>query len=115
MSGFMVAHIHLFFKLKYGGVSHSCALIHDYTTCGEKPDKDTGMWIVRHALHGTRRPQAQVICISDILHAAHLIPVFSGLVPIPDDLKHTECLDHPEFRTFYVNRFVNHHVFEILL
>ena len=115
MSGFMVAHVRLFFKLEYGGVSHSYALIHDYTTCGEEPDKDTGMWIVRHALHGTRRPQAQVICISDILCAAHLIPVFSGLVPIPDDLKHTECLDYPEFCTFYVNQFVDHHAFEILL
>ena len=113
MSGFTVARVRLFFKLEYGGVSHSCALIHDYTTCGEEPDEDTGIWIVRRAFHGTRRPQARVICISDILRAAHLIPVFSG-APIPDNLKHTECLDHPGFHKFYVNRFVDHHAFEIL-
>jgi hypothetical protein len=46
MSGFTVACIHLFFRFEYGRVSHSCALIHDYTTCGLEPDADTGMWIV---------------------------------------------------------------------
>ncbi len=54
MSGFTVACVHLFFKLEYGGVSHLCVLIHDYTTCGEEPDEDTGMWIVHRTLHGTR-------------------------------------------------------------
>ena len=58
MSGFMVACVHLFFKLKYGGVSHSCMLIYDYTTCGKKPNEDTGMWIVHRALHRTQQPQA---------------------------------------------------------
>jgi hypothetical protein len=43
MSGFTVACIHLFFELKYGQVSHSYALIYDYTTCGEEPDEDTGI------------------------------------------------------------------------
>jgi len=53
MSGFTVAHTRLFFKLEYGRVSHSCALIHHYSTYGEKPDEDTRMWIVCHALHRT--------------------------------------------------------------
>lgn len=114
MSGFSVAHVHLFFRFEYGGVSHSCALIRDYTTCGSEPDADTGMWIVSCALLRNRHPQAWVICISDILHAVHLIPVFFDLPPLSKDLKHTECLDYHQFHRFYVNWFIDHHAFEIL-
>jgi hypothetical protein len=50
MSGFTVARVCLFFKLEYHGVSHSYALIHDYTTCGEEPDDDTGMCITWNSM-----------------------------------------------------------------
>ena len=114
MSGFTVARVRLFFRFEYGGVSHSCALVHDYSTCGLEPDADTGMWIVSRALLGNRRPHARVIPISDILRAVHLIPVFFDLPPLSKNLKHTECLDYRQFRRFYVNRFIDHHAFEIL-
>lgn len=113
MSGFTVARLRLLFKFDYKGHSHSCALIHDYSTWGEEPDEDTGMWIVSRAFCSrTRRPQARVINISDILRAVHLIPVYFDQHPIPRSLKHTGCLNY--FSTFYVNRFIDPHAFDIL-
>ena len=114
MSGFTVARVCLFFRFEYGGVSHSCALVHDYSMCGLEPDADTGMWIVSHALLENCWPHAWVIPISDILCAVHLIPVFFDLPPLSKNLKHTECLDYCQFCRFYVNWFIDHHAFEIL-
>jgi hypothetical protein len=114
MSGLTIARVQLLFKLQYNGIIHSCALVHDYDTIGEEPDEDTGMWKVRRALCSNRRPQARVISLTNILRAAHLIPVYYNLPPISKTIDHTNCLDSHHFHTFYVNRYIDYHAFKIL-
>jgi hypothetical protein len=114
MSGLTVARVRLLFKLHHNGIIYSCALVHDYNTIGDKPDEDTGMWMVQRALHSNRWPQARIISLVDVLRAAHLIPVYNDLPPISKTVDYTNCLDHHQFRTFYVNRYIDDHAFEIL-
>jgi hypothetical protein len=114
MSGLTIARVRLLFKLQHNGIIHSCALVHDYNTIGDKPDKDTGMWMVQRALHSNQRPQARIISLAGVLRAAHLIPVYNDLPPILKTVDYTNCLDHCQFHTFYVNRYIDDHAFKIL-
>ena len=46
-----------------------------------------------------------------ILHGAHLIPIF-GQDFVPEGLHFSDTLD--AFTVFYVNKFIDHHAFEII-
>ncbi|KAG1864403.1 hypothetical protein F4604DRAFT_1882097 [Suillus subluteus] len=75
------------------------------------PTEDTGMWIVHPSVHdddGT--PNLAVIHIDTIYCAAHLIPVYSHNF-IPKDIEYFHSYD--AFRLFYVNKYADHHAFEI--
>lgn len=50
-----------------------------------------------------------VVPVQNILHAAHLIPVYD-METIPNKFSHLETLDH--YQRFYVNHFVDYHAFE---
>jgi hypothetical protein len=52
-----------------------------------------------------------VIHTDTILRGAHLLPVF-GEQHIPTDFHYSLTLD--SFRAFYVNKYIDHHAFEIL-
>ena len=54
--------------------------------------------------------EASVIHVDTIIRAAHLLPIF-GTEFIPETLTFHDTLD--SFHGFYVNRFVDHHAFEI--
>ena len=51
-----------------------------------------------------------VIHIDSILHAAHLIGV-CGSSFIPDNLTYTKLLQ--AFKNYYVNKYADHHAYEI--
>ncbi|KAH7921240.1 hypothetical protein BV22DRAFT_1019790, partial [Leucogyrophana mollusca] len=51
-----------------------------------------------------------VIHTDTIYRAAHLIPVY-GVEFVPDNLKFHHSYD--AFHTFYVNKYADHHAFEI--
>ena len=57
------------------------------------------------------RPYLAVISLESIIRAAHLIPVYHTNDFISRTLTMYDTLD--EFKVFYVNRFVDHHAFEI--
>ncbi len=57
-----------------------------------------------------RKPVISIIHVDCIFCVAHLIPLFGDSF-IPDDVTHVNSLD--SFKAFYVNRFVDHHVFDI--
>ena len=44
------------------------------------------------------------------LRGAHLTPVY-GNVQLPTDIQHTDTLNI--FQAYYVNKYINHHAFEI--
>ena len=116
VNSFSVARVRLFFSFEYDQASYECALVHDYQVVNPYPDEITGMAIVKRVMRGNL-PRARVIPLDDILRAVHLIPVFSqlGTKRIPKKYKHELTLDdHQLFELFYVNKFVDHHAFEIL-
>jgi hypothetical protein len=65
---------------------------------------------VQPAVDNSGEPELSVIPISTIYHAAHLLPVF-GEMPVPRELKFSDSLD--VFQSFYINKFADHHTFEI--
>lgn len=106
-----VVRILLFFGFKCDGIYHRCALVQWFEHTADQPDDETGMWVVRRARRNQGLPTASVIPISSIIRAAHLIGVY-GTALVPRELKHYQSLD--SFRTFYVNKFADHHAFELL-
>ncbi|KAL6307403.1 hypothetical protein BKA93DRAFT_816022 [Sparassis latifolia] len=106
-----VVRIRLFFSFKHAGHRYPCALIYWFQHVGDQPDEDTGMWIVRPETDEQGAPVISVIHVDSIICAAHLIPVY-GDGRVSRDITDKNSLD--AFRAFYVNKFADHHTFEIL-
>ncbi|KAL6310193.1 hypothetical protein BKA93DRAFT_722154, partial [Sparassis latifolia] len=107
VDAFEVARILLFFTIHFRDVQYSCALIRWYELVNDRPDRDTGMWIVRPR---TDDDGISVIHVDSIICAAHLIPVFDGRVP--RRLMEHHSLD--VYNQFYVNKYIDHHAFYML-
>ncbi|KAG1797296.1 uncharacterized protein BJ212DRAFT_1450497 [Suillus subaureus] len=78
---------------------------------GDCPDEDTGMWMVAPSFHEDGSRNLAVIHIETVFHAAHLIAIY-GSEYIPHSLKFYHSLDI--FGSFYVNKYADHHAFEIV-
>ncbi|KAI5998886.1 hypothetical protein EDC04DRAFT_2872130 [Pisolithus marmoratus] len=99
MRGMDIAHIHCFFSFTFRQTV--------YRYCA---DEDTGMWVVKPSFTANHQRNLAVIHIDTIFRAAHLIPVY-GTSDIPRKIHPNVSYDI--FRSFYVNRFADHHAFEI--
>jgi hypothetical protein len=110
MLGLDVVRVLLFFSFKFRNVSYPCAFVSWYSRLGDEPDENTGMWKVEPEVDVNGSPVVSVIHLDCVLRAAHLIGVY-GEDFISADLKEFQSLD--TFRTFYVNKFADHHAFEI--
>jgi len=110
MRGLEVARVRAFFSFKFRNVSYPCALVRWYSCDGDGPDEDTGMWVVEPDSHADGSAFTAIIHLDSILRAAHLIGVF-GQDPIPKDIPLAYSLD--VFRAYYVNKYIDHHSFEI--
>ncbi|KAH9044390.1 hypothetical protein EDB85DRAFT_2070585 [Lactarius pseudohatsudake] len=88
------------------GVEYPCALVHWFSCVGDSPDEQTGMWVVEpdHKSH------VSIIHLDGIVRASHLLPVF-GQGCVSTTLSFPNTLD--TFTSFYVNKYVDHHAFEI--
>ncbi|KAG1721168.1 uncharacterized protein EDB91DRAFT_1240337 [Suillus paluster] len=95
MRGMDIAQVLTFFSFRLRGRYYPCAV--------------TGMWMVKPSSIGNCRHFA-VIHIDSIFCSAHLIPVY-GTEPLPSTIKSHHVLD--VFTLFYVNRYTDHHAFEI--
>lgn len=113
-AGLFVARVRLFFSFKHNGIKYPCALIHWFSTVGETPDEDTGLWMVEPDFIGygvNRRPFMEVVHLDVLLRGAHLIGL-SGTQRLPDrDFVFSDALDR--FQSFYVNKYADHHSHEI--
>ncbi|KAG8218125.1 hypothetical protein J3R82DRAFT_3657 [Butyriboletus roseoflavus] len=69
------------------------------------------MWMVCPSYLLNHLPNYAVIHLDSIYHAAHLIPVY-GTNHIPWNIKPHHCYD--TFHAFYVNKYIDHHAFEIV-
>jgi hypothetical protein len=57
------------------------------------------------------RPYLAIVHLDTIFRAAHLIPAYRTSDFVKRSLTMHDTLD--EFKVFYVNKFVDHHAFEI--
>ena len=97
----------LFFSFKYLGTEYPCAVIQWFDRVGDGPHTDMGMWMVR-----TRNAQdIAIIHLDSIYHAAQLIPIYVSHQVDPASIKPNESYNM--FHSFYVNKFADHHAFEI--
>ena len=110
MRGLLVARVHLFFRFSYDGVDYQCALVHWYTTSSE-PDESTGMWVVYPEFTHQGVRHMSVIHLDSIIRGAHLLPKFPSDAPFYREINYTNVLD--VYTSFYVNKFVDYHAFEI--
>lgn len=108
--GLEVAWVRLFFSFEFRGITYPCALVWWMSRLSSEPDEDTGMWVVEPDFNDDGSPYMTVIHLDSILRAAHLIGVCNSDF-VPKDLAFHQSLD--AFRAFYVNRFIDHHAFEI--
>ena len=113
MSGYALARVLLLFSFKHDGETVPVALVWWYSLAGEDGCRDelTGMWLVEREYRDDTVPHLAVVHVDTILRAAHLLPFF-GSNRVPQDLSHNESLD--SYHLFYVNRFADHHSFELL-
>ena len=111
MRGLDVVRILAFLSFVVDGVEYPSAVVQWFTCIGNEPDDLTGMWMVQPEVLQDGTDMVSIIHTDCILRSAHLIPIF-GRDLIPTDLHFSDSLD--KFAAFYVNRFIDHHAFEIL-
>jgi len=113
--GLLIARVYLFFSFKYQDVRYPCALVHWFSTVGDTPDDETGMWIVEpDYLAGPGQKRfLEVIHLDSILRGAHLIGVAGANFFLPSQPKIDCSMALDSFRTFYVNKYADHHAHEI--
>lgn len=104
MRGLDVCQVLIFFSFRFQGNLFPCALVRWFKPVGDAPCENTGMWIVEPQI------ATSVINLNCVLCGAHLIPVF-GRGFVPDKLHFSDSLR--AFRTFYVNKFADHHSHEV--
>ena len=111
MRGMDVARILCFFSFRTHRKLHRCAVVHWFDRIGDAADEVTGMWMVRPSFAWGEQPNTAVIHIDAIFRAAHLIPVYDRNFVSPEIGPHNS---YDSFRHFYVNKFADHHSFEIV-
>jgi hypothetical protein len=110
--GLNVARVHLFFSFSLGEESFECALIHEFCKSFTDPDPDNGLWIFEPDYSNDGYRIMSVVHANSIVRAAHLLPVFKDQTPIPREINFTNTLD--VFKAFYLNKYIDYHVFATL-
>jgi len=110
MHGLLVARVYPFFRFSHNGLNYPCVLVHWYST-SNKPDPTTGFWVVQPEFAGRRRRHMGVIHLNSVIRAAHLLPKFPSDAPVYREINYMNVLDL--YSSFYINKFIDHHAFEI--
>ncbi|KAF8064835.1 hypothetical protein FPV67DRAFT_1419226, partial [Lyophyllum atratum] len=112
--GLHVARVFLLFSFIHDGITYPCALVQWFSTVGDSPCPDTGMWMVEPDVRlrrGRLRRVLEVIHLDSIMRGAHLMGV-SGKHFLPSQgFDFTTALNR--FHTFFVNKFADHHAHEV--
>ena len=109
--GLLVTRVNLFFSFSYQNNLYCCALVQWFSTYGDSPCEETGLWRIEPDFDVMGRHMCSVIHIDTILRSAHLIGVPAGSERLPKTFTHHDTLD--AFRLFYVNKYADHHAHEI--
>jgi hypothetical protein len=110
-AGLLVARVRLFLSFTdEDQTNYPCALVEWFSTHGDSPCEDTGLWCVVPDHDARGRSVMSLVHIDTILRGAHLIGV-AGHHLLPRTLTYNDSLDM--FRCFYVNKYVDYHAHEI--
>ncbi|KAG1720920.1 uncharacterized protein EDB91DRAFT_1240360 [Suillus paluster] len=100
-----------FFSFNYAGTVYPCAVVHWFDVIGGSPDPETGMWVVQPSLqcqpcaythyHTCRTPSTMLLTSS----------LSTGNQFVHLDI--TLHVSYDAFRAYHVNKYVDHHTFEI--
>ncbi|KAI0038131.1 hypothetical protein FA95DRAFT_1665594 [Auriscalpium vulgare] len=112
MLGMAIGRVFLLFSFVHEDREYACALVHWLVPVGRGPDGNTGMWVVRPEYEGNGSRSMAVVSLKCVARAAHLIGAFGSAV-LPDNFHFSYSLD--AFRSFYVNKYADHHAHEFLL
>lgn len=108
--GLHVACIFVFFSFKHEEIRYSCALIQWFSTVGDAPCDEMGMWRVEPDFYHGHRVLA-VVHLDSILQGAHLIRVAGkDFIPV-HGFDFSKSLD--VFKLFYASRYADYHAHEI--
>jgi hypothetical protein len=110
MRGLDIARIRLLLSFEYENTPYPCALVRWYSRLDDEPDEATGMWAVVPDYNDDGTPYEAIIHLDCILRAAHLIGAYGEDFVLPTMTLH-KSLDR--FESFYVNKYIDHHAFEI--
>lgn len=110
MRGMAIGRALLFFSFTFHDRYYPCALVH-WLVPGDAPDEDTGLWVVQPEFGANGQRTLAVIHLDCVARAAHLLPVY-GPSFIPDDFHFSDALD--AFRSYFVNRHIDHHTHNFL-
>ncbi|KAJ7761559.1 hypothetical protein DFH07DRAFT_867708 [Mycena maculata] len=108
--GLLAARVLLFMSFKYLGITYPCALVTWFSSIGDGPCPDVGMWMVEPDLDHRGRHVMDIIHIDTILRGAHLIGIYGDSF-FPRHFKYSDTLDR--FKAFYINKYADHHAHEI--
>jgi hypothetical protein len=106
-----VAQLCLLFSFIINSTCHKIALIEWFSYIGNSPDENTGMWVVEREKWDDGSWLIDFISIDTILWSCHLLPIY-GKEMVLRDITHMTSLE--SFQVFYINKFVDHHSFELL-
>ncbi|KZP08510.1 hypothetical protein FIBSPDRAFT_901232 [Athelia psychrophila] len=113
MLGLDIAQVNAFLSFTHNSITYPCALVSWFSRIGDKPDDNTHMWMLQADFdddEGTER-HCSVISIDAILRAAHLMPMFGSRFTrkaLTPALSLTTI-----FRGWYINKYIDHHAFEL--
>ncbi|KAF8835493.1 hypothetical protein BDN67DRAFT_992432 [Paxillus ammoniavirescens] len=111
MLGMDMARIYLFISFTHtDGQSFACTLVHWFDHIADVPDELTGMWMVSPSFLNDGSHHFAVIHVNSIIQSMHILPIFSK-ERVPPFVNCHNTLDI--YHGFYVNRFADHHVFEL--
>ncbi|KAF9245384.1 hypothetical protein BU15DRAFT_85684 [Melanogaster broomeanus] len=112
INGMDIARVLCLFSFPFLSKMFPCALVHWYKHIGSQPDNTTGLWMVRPSFEDDGSRELSVIHLDTIFRAVHLLPIFGNSDSIHPAVNLHNSLD--AFKGYYINKFADHHSFEIL-
>jgi len=111
IDGFEIARVLLFFAFWHQEKQYPCALVHWFSFVGE-PDDDTGFSTVKPDFTDDGSPYLAIVHIDSIYRAVHLLAAHQDAQFINRSFTMHSTLD--KFKSFYVNKYADHHAFDSL-
>ncbi|KAF8951994.1 hypothetical protein BDZ97DRAFT_1931423 [Flammula alnicola] len=108
--GMSAVRVKMFFSFMYEGEEYPCALVEWFKKVGRSPEEQTGMWVVKPEEDRYGKRLTTIVHLDTIVRGAHLIPVYGSRF-IPAHFRYNWSLD--AFKSFFVNKFTDHHANEI--